>query len=148
MHLSGCILIVGLAILGAVSVRITYKGSKQDVCLEGDGNVNHNLKVAKCDPNSTFQNWLVDGDHIKNEKLQQKCLVDDELISGVKLALCEFTQSHDKKINEKATNARKIRIEGNEVKNYKNQCLHFERSRASFDPCEGDSTFTRKAYVV
>jgi hypothetical protein len=148
MHPRWSIFIVVMAILGAVSVRI--KDTTKDMCLKESqiGKGAYTVRKAVCD-NSTSQNWIVDGDHIKNEKLQTHCLaIDRESVRDVKLINCEFTPSYDKKMNENATNVRKWRIEGSEVKNYRNECLYFFIAKVVFHSCEQNDMFKNKAYVV
>jgi hypothetical protein len=149
MHLPWCIFMVGMAFLGAVSVRIGAKVSKIDKCLTEMGK--QAVKIEKCD-NSTSQNWIVDGDHIKNEKLQEQCLAIDresQSVGDAKLSNCEFRPSIDNKnLNENATNVRKMRIEGIEVKNYRNECLYFGFRRVAFYSCEKNDTLYKKAHVV
>jgi hypothetical protein len=142
MHLPGCIFIVGMTILGTFSVTIKQKD--QDRCLEGYGQ--HYVKVTKCVPNSPSQNWTVDGDHFKNQKLQ--LYLADEVVSEEILQPCEHTPSAngDKEKDKKLTNARKIRIEGHHFKNYKNHCLRFELKRASFTDCNNPEM--KEAVVV
>jgi hypothetical protein len=145
MHLPWSIFTVGMAILGAVSVRI--KDPKNGMCLQENGK-DATARKGICD-NSTSQNWIVDGDHIKNEKLQTQCLaIDRESVRDVKLINCEFTPSHNQKRNENATNVRKWRIEGNEVKNYRNECLYFFVAKAVFHSCEQNDMFNNKASAV
>jgi hypothetical protein len=145
MHLSGCIFIVGMALLGAVfSVRIKGRvATVANMCLEGYGV--SKVRIARCEDNSTSQNWIVDGDHIKNQ-VQQQCLAD-RLVP--KLLVCEFTPTNDKNFNKEVINSMKIRIEGNEVKNYRNNCMYFESSKPSFKRCDGDHLLLLcKAYPV
>jgi hypothetical protein len=135
MHLSGCIFIVGITILGTVC--FTIKEKDKDRCLEWDGE--RNVKIGKCIPNSPSQNWTVDGDFIKNPK-SQLCLADGMIDRG-KLQICD---TGIKTLD--AGNVRNIRIEGNHLKNYQNQCLRFDFRHASFTDCEGQNM--KEAVVV
>jgi hypothetical protein len=131
MHLSGCIFIVAMTILGAFS--LTIKQSTKDRCLEGFQT--NGVRIAKCDPNSASQNWIVDGDRIKNEKLQQ-CISTDQINNG-KLVPCEFKPSSSPKTDKDKTNMMKVRIEGNELKNFVNKCLYFGLKYGFFYSCDG-----------
>jgi hypothetical protein len=136
MHLSGCIFIVGMTILGTVC--FTIKEKDKDRCLAGDGD--RFFKIMKCDPNSPSQNWTVDGDFIKNQKLG-RCLAVSMVGNG-KLQVCAGIQSLD------GGNDRKVRIEGNHLKNYNNQCLRFKGKYASFTDCDDKDPSLKEAVLV
>jgi hypothetical protein len=136
MHLSGCIFMVGLTILGTVC--FTIKQKDKDRCLAGDGD--RSFEITKCDPNSPSQNWTVDGDFIKNQKFG-RCLADSMVRRG-KLQACCCIPNLDR------GNDRKVRIEGNHLKNYKNQCLRFEGQYASFTDCDDKDPSLKEAVVV
>jgi hypothetical protein len=135
MHLSGCIFMVGMTILGTVC--FTIKQKDKDLCLEWDGE--RRVIIGKCTPNSPSQNWTVDGDFIKNPK-SQLCLAD-KLIGHGKLQTCATNIP-----TPNAGNDRKVRIEGNHLKNYNNQCLRFDFRYAFFTDCEGQDL--KEAVVV
>jgi hypothetical protein len=132
MHLSGCIFTVGITILGTVC--FTIKEKDNDRCLEWIGQ--RMVKLMKCIPNSPSQNWTVDGDFIKNPK-SELCLANS-LISSGKVQTCATD-------NLNAGNDRKVRIEGNHLKNYNNERLCFGSRQATFLNCEGQD---RKEAVV
>jgi hypothetical protein len=137
MHLSGCIFIVGITILGTVC--FTIKEKDKDLCLEW---ISHRtIKIKKCIPNSPSQNWTVDGDFIKNPK-SELCLADGMIGRG-KLQICDTGST-----TLDAGNVRKIRIEGNHLKNSKNQCLRFEFRYASFTDCDNKDPSLKEAVVV
>jgi hypothetical protein len=138
MHLSGCILIVGMTILGMSSVTIKHTG--KGLCLEGEGE--YSIRLAKCVPNSPFQNWIVDGDRIKNEKLG-RCLSTTMKIDKL-LLRCEVEENSHK---SNAIANRKMRIEGNEVKNYYNDCLYFGIVNMYWAKCERKYKENEKAIV-
>jgi hypothetical protein len=135
MHLSGCIFIVGMTILGTVC--FTIKQKDKDLCL--DGYEKGRVKIMKCVPNSPSQNWTVDGDFIKNQKLGS-CL-SDTLIGEGKLQICTTDIA-----TLNAGNDRKVRIEGNHLKNYNNRCLRFKGKYASFTDCDDEQM--KEAVVV
>jgi hypothetical protein len=132
MHLSGCIFILAMTLLGTFSVTIKMRDG--DKCLEGGGK--SSFGMMECDPNSPSQKWTVDGDHIKHNKLQL-CFADGSLKDG-SLVPCEFTPSANKSANEIATKDRKMRIEGKILKNYNNHCLRFGlKGRFFWSDCGG-----------
>jgi hypothetical protein len=133
MHLSGCIFIVGITILGTVC--FTIKEKDKDRCLEWIGD--RRVKIMKCIPNSPSQNWTVDGDFIQNPK-SELCL-SNSLISSGKVQTCATD------IN--TGNDRKMRIEGNHLKNHNNQRLCFGSTQATFTDCD-DAKKKVEAVVV
>jgi hypothetical protein len=135
MHLSGCIFTVGLTILGTVC--FTIKEKDQDRCLEWIGE--RRVKIMKCIPNSPSQNWTVDGDFIQNPK-SELCL-EDGLIGRGKLQTCAIGIPTLDRGND-----RKVRIEGNHLKNYDNQRLCFGSTQATFTNC--DNAKMKEAVVV
>jgi hypothetical protein len=138
MHLSGCIFILAMTLLGTSSV--TIKMMKGHKCLKGLGESSY--KMAPCDPYSQSQNWTVDGGHIKHNVLK-KCLVDGSITDEnlVNLVPCEFTPSANKRANDRATKDRKLRIDEDKIlRNYQNECLFFgskSKSTLFWSDCVG-----------
>jgi hypothetical protein len=119
MRLLGCLLFFG-GILG--SYAGTIRNPQTNECAEGlEG---HEYRMSKCDAGSPSQAWVLDGEFIKNKK-SRTCLTS--LRDGsLKLFACSKTQDVYKR---SITN---IIIEGTDIKNAYNGCLHFGGQRLVF----------------
>jgi hypothetical protein len=130
-----------MTILGISSVTIKSTGG--DTCLEGmDPN---KVDIAKCVPNAPSQDWIVDGDHIKNKKVG-KCIADSKIRDRI-LLKCEVSVGNENpRRKDSETKIRQMRIQGTELRNVMNECLYLGVD-AYFSSCESKHSAKYKAVV-
>jgi hypothetical protein len=123
-------------LLECSSVRI--KDSIRHFCVEAVEKTKYGVQA--CTANSTSLEWILDGEHIKNVKLQT-CLSN----SGVKNRQLTYCGSESKSTmemyNKTSQEDLKMKIEHTKVKNYLNQCLlmNWMSNRMLFGPCKSNT---------